>query len=544
MSSMSGTKKRVCAYCRVSTDKDDQVNSFESQRRFFEEYIRKNDEWELVDIYADEGISGTSTEKRTEFLRMMEDAKRGKIDLILTKEISRFARNTLDSIYYTRKLRSMGVGVIFINDNINTLDDDAELRLTIMASLAQEESRRISQRVKWGQKRQMERGVVFGRAPLGYDLKDGVLSVNEEEAEIVRMIFHKFTNEGKGLHTIAKELCQAGIRTKRGNLRWSNTTVLKILRNEKYVGDLCQKKTFTPDFLTHKKKYNKGQEEMIYIRDHHEPIISRELWEATQRELQRRSIIKGQNSKYSSRYWCSGKIFCGKGGSRFVSRVRRLKSGNTYRAWKCEEFVKHGTEKTDGLGNVIGCSQGSVNHAVLEEIIGYLLRNIIIDKREQIIDDLKELIKKHETPVKMRSVDGLLKQIENINRKKAKLIDSMLEGVISKQDVALMNQRYDKEIEELRKKIKEIEEININNQKRANALKSYIERINALVDDMENQKPEEVYRRVVEKIVVHQNKILEIYFNCLIKPIKIKYKATGKLNYRIQVELLDDGHHR
>jgi len=540
MFGMATRKKRVCAYCRVSTDKDDQVNSFESQKRFFEEYIRKNDEWELVDIYADEGISGTSTEKRTEFLRMIEDVKYKKIDLILTKEISRFARNTLDSIYYTRKLKSMGVGVIFINDNINTLDDDAELRLTIMASLAQEESRRISQRVKWGQKRQMEKGVVFGRAPLGYDLKNGVLSVNEEEAEIVRMIFHKFTNEGKSLHTIARELYEAGIKTKRGNLHWSNVTVLKILRNEKYVGDLCQKKTFTPDFLTHKKKYNKGQEEMIYIKNHHEPIISRELWEATQRELQRRNTIKEQKSKHSNRYWCSGKIFCGKCGSRFVGRVKKLKNGDTYRAWRCEEFVRHGTKKTDKLGNVIGCNQGSINHVVLGEIIGYILKNVIIDNKEQIVNDLKELIKKYETPVRVKSVDGLLKQIENINRKKEKLIDSMLEGVISKQDVALMNERYDKEIEELKKKIKSIEEININNQKRADTLKSYIDRINALVDDLESQNPEEVYRRVVEKIVVHEDKILEIYFNCLVKPIKVRYKATGKLNYRIQVELLND----
>lgn len=173
---------------------------------------------------------------------MIEDVQYKKIDLILTKEISRFARNTLDSIYYTRKLKNMGVGVIFINDGINTLDEDAELRLTIMASIAQEESRRISQRVKWGQKRQMEKGVVFGRELLGYNLKDGVLTINEQEAEIVRMIFHKFTNEGKGTHVIARELYEAGIKTKRGNLNWSNTTILRVLRNEKYVGDLCQKK--------------------------------------------------------------------------------------------------------------------------------------------------------------------------------------------------------------------------------------------------------------------------------------------------------------
>ena len=532
-------KKRVCAYCRVSTDKDDQINSFNSQKQFFEEYIRKNEEWELVEIYADEGITGTSTEKRTEFLRMIEDVKYKKIDLILTKEISRFARNTLDSIYYTRKLKNMGVGVIFINDGINTLDEDAELRLTIMASIAQEESRRISQRVKWGQKRQMEKGVVFGRELLGYNLKDGVLTINEQEAEIVRMIFHKFTNEGKGTHVIARELYEAGIKTKRGNLNWSNTMILKVLRNEKYVGDLCQKKTITPDFLSHKKKYNKGQEEMIYIKNHHEPIISRELWEATQKELEKRTTSREQKSKYSNRYWCSGKIFCGLCGSRFVGRIKKLKNGDTYRAWRCQKAAEHGREKIDKWGNTIGCNQESINHVVLGEIIGYILKNIIAENKEQIISDIKSLIKKVEKPVKVKNTDTLVKQIESINKKKQKLIDSMLEGIISKQDMVLMNEKYDKEIEDLKQKVKEVEEANISNQKQADRLKSYIDRINEMVNALEYQSADELYKKMVDKVVVHKGKILEVYLNCLFNPIKVRYNATGKLDYKIKVDWLN-----
>jgi len=238
---------------RLSSDKDDQANSFVSQKRYFEEYIRRNPEWELHEIYADEGISGTNTKKRKAFNRMISTAMNGGLDLIITKEISRFARNTLDSIYYTRELKKRGVGVIFLNDNINTLDPDAELRLTIMSSIAQEESRKTSERVKWGQKRRMEQGVVFGRKMLGYDVENGEMTINEDGAKVVRMIFEKFVYEDKGSCTIAGELREAGYITVTGNSIWTNTVIYKILRNEKYCGDLVQKKTFTPDYLSHDK---------------------------------------------------------------------------------------------------------------------------------------------------------------------------------------------------------------------------------------------------------------------------------------------------
>ena len=168
---------KVASYCRVSTDKDDQANSFEAQQRYFKEYIERQPDWELYDVYADEGITGTSTKKRAAFHRMIHDAHMGRFRLILTKEVSRFSRNILDTIAYTRELRQLGVGVLFMNDGINTLDPDAELRLSIMGSIAQEESRKTSTRVKWGQTRQMERGVVFGTSLLGYDVKDGKISI-------------------------------------------------------------------------------------------------------------------------------------------------------------------------------------------------------------------------------------------------------------------------------------------------------------------------------------------------------------------------------
>ena len=232
----AGKSLRVAAYCRVSTDRDDQANSFESQQRYFREYIARQPGWELAGIFADEGLSGTSTKKRLAFQRMIACARARMLDLIVTKEISRFARNTLDSIYYTRELKRLGIGVLFLSDNLYTLDGDAELRLTILASIAQEESRRTSERVKWGQKRRMEQGVVFGRDLLGYDVRGGVLIVNEPGAQIVRDIFRKFVNDGKGAHTIARELNEAGVPAARGG-PWRSSVILRILRNEKYKGD-------------------------------------------------------------------------------------------------------------------------------------------------------------------------------------------------------------------------------------------------------------------------------------------------------------------
>ncbi|MBQ9165756.1 MAG: recombinase family protein, partial [Oscillospiraceae bacterium] len=302
---------KVASYCRVSTDHEDQANSFEAQQRYFKEYIDRRPDWELYQVYADEGITGTSTKKRAQFNRMMSDAYLGKFQLIITKEVSRFSRNVLDTVSYTRELRAMGIGVIFMTDGIDTRDPDAELRLSIMGSIAQEESRKTSARVKWGQSRQMERGIVFGRSMLGYDVKGGRICVNPEGAEVVRQIFYRYGIEKKGISRIAKELRDEGFRTSVGSTRWTPSHLLKILKNEKYIGDLVQKKTYTPDYLTHEKKYNHGEEEIIIIRDHHEPIIDKELWDIVQAEAQKRSRHNNRQEGHSNRYPLSGKIKCG-----------------------------------------------------------------------------------------------------------------------------------------------------------------------------------------------------------------------------------------
>ena len=387
---IADTKKRVAAYCRVSTDNEDQANSFESQQRYFRQYIERNPDWELYEIFADEGISGTNTKKRKEFNRMIACAKNGDFDLIITKEISRFARNTLDSIYYTRDLKKHGVGVIFMNDNINTLDGDAELRLAIMSSIAQEESRKTSERVKWGQKRQMEQGVVFGRSMLGYDVKGGKMYINEEGAKIVRLIFHKFVKEGKGTHVIARELREEGIAPMRVK-EWQNTVILRVIRNEKYCGDLVQKKTYTPDFLSHEKKYNRGQEEFVIIKDHHEPIVSRELFVEANRILDEKSLSQEGKAKHSSRYPFSGKIKCGCCGASYVARYKTRRDGSRYKAWRCNEAAKHGSPHTDKAGNKVGCSGISIRNEDATHIMYLVMKELKLNQTK-ITDKLISVI--------------------------------------------------------------------------------------------------------------------------------------------------------
>ena len=285
-------KTKVAGYCRVSTHKDDQAGSFEAQCRYFREYIERNEQWMLADIYADEGVTGTSTKNRVRFNQMIADAREGKFRLILTKEVSRFSRNILDTIRYTRELKEMGVGVIFMTDGICTLDPDAELRLSIMGSIAQEESRKTSARVKWGQTRQMERGVVFGHSMLGYDIKDGKMTVNPAEAVIVERIFRQYALEGMSAAAIAQGLERDRIHTRSGSPVWRPSYIIKVLKNEKYAGDLVQKKSVTPDYLSHRKKYNKGEEPLIVLRDHYVPIVTRDLWNAAQERRQNRGRRK------------------------------------------------------------------------------------------------------------------------------------------------------------------------------------------------------------------------------------------------------------
>ena len=368
-------KKKVAAYARVSTEQDEQQQSYSAQVEFYTNYIASNPDWEIVEVYADEGVTGTNTKKRDGFNRMINDAKNGKIDLILTKSISRFARNTVDTLSIVRELKAIGVEVYFEKENLHTLDPKCEVMLTIMSSLAQEESRSISENVRWGQRKKMMDGEVRILPLYGYmktdennnngsnngrsrntgdkssgkddgkdkgkdeDRNDGRkprtkyktdIAINEEQAEVVRNIYLWFL-DGASIGTIARRLDEAGIKTPHGNDKWSQSTIGSILTNEKYKGDALLQKTFTVDYLTKKVKKNEGEVGQYYITNSHPAIISPDIFDLTQYELQRRRPTRNQTT-FGGIF--AGKVLCGHCGAYYGHKTYHTKK-YTYSAWVC-----------------------------------------------------------------------------------------------------------------------------------------------------------------------------------------------------------------
>jgi len=432
---------KVAGYCRVSTDQEDQANSFESQQRYFREYSLHHPDWELFDIYADEGITGTSTKNRTQFRRMIQDAYEGKFQLIITKEVSRFSRNILDTISYTRELKAIGVGVYFMLDGINSLNPDAELYLSIMASLAQEESRKTSARVIWGQTRQMEKGVVFGRSLLGYDVKEGRLTINPQGAEIVRLIFQKYGVEQLCTSEIVGLLSREGYPTCSGSSNWTAQSVIKILKNEKYVGDLIQKKTYTPDYLTHERRKNKGEVPLIRIENHHEPIISREIWNLAQERLRKNNKHEGKQSGHSSRYAFSGKIRCGECGSVFSARYRYLKDGSKIRRWSCSRAVRGGAD---------ACTIGML---LRDDDAAQMMKTALSSLQLDIGTIIAKVTELAMNGIRAEGQGGgecsalLRKELDRIGRKKDAMLDSFFSGDISTAEMQSMRQHYDQQLQ-------------------------------------------------------------------------------------------------
>lgn len=304
--------KNVCAYARVSTDSEDQLNSFNAQKTEYKKKIKGNKDWDFVGLYADEGISGTSIKKRPEFLRMIDDARKGHIDLILTKSLSRFARNTVDTLTIVRELRELEVEVFFEKENISSLDTKVDFMLTIFSSIAQEESRNISENVKWGFRKRFQEGKVQINTKrfLGYDKdKNGNIIVNEEQAKTVMMIYDMYIS-GMSNKEIVEFLISNNIKNGRDEVFWVSSSITSILTNEKYIGDAILQKRVTVDYLTHKSVRNTGQAPKYYIENNHEPIISRKKYALVQ-ELRKDRGRKRTNSTYSSKHPLSGRVYCG-----------------------------------------------------------------------------------------------------------------------------------------------------------------------------------------------------------------------------------------
>ncbi|MDR0493545.1 MAG: recombinase family protein [Nitrososphaerota archaeon] len=498
--------KRVAAYCRVSTEQDDQLNSLENQKRYFEKYIENNIEWEFCGLYVDEGISGTSVEKRAGFQKMVADAENKKFDLLLTKEISRFARNTLDSIFYTRKLKGLGVGVYFMNDNINTLDNDAELRLTIMSSIAQEESRKTSERVRWGQKRQMEKGVVFGGSVFGYHLKNGKLTTNEAEAKIVQLIFDLYLS-GMGAHRISKELENRGIPAPNGDTRWKNATLLRILKNEKYIGVLKQKKQITTDFLSHKRKTNEGEENYIIVENHHAPIVDKEIFDSAQRELVRRRTVTLEKGRYSNRHVWSGKIKCAYCNSAFV-RKGMENSDRTF--WQCAEARKYGREKVNSAGQKVGCNCPTVHEEFLRANFLAVL-DAAIENKDRVVADLRSSVRHaiDASPNKSAELEQVGADMDRIAVRKSKLIELCVDGLITRAEFEKTNEQYNKQLVALNKQFAALEGEN----KLASNLQEKFDRVEQTIETLVKLKEfgDSVCGEVLAKVIVEGREKMSFY---------------------------------
>ena len=447
-------KLRVAAYCRVSTDSDEQASSYEVQVEHYANFINSNSEWELAGIYADDGISGTSTKNREEFNRLIQDCMENKVDRIITKSISRFARNTLDCLKYIRQLKEKNIPVFFEKENIDTMDSKGEIMLTIMASLAQQESQSLSQNVKLGLQYRYQQGeiTINHNRFLGYTKdEDGHLIIEPAEAEVVKRIFKEYL-EGSSLIQIARNLEADRILTGAGNKNWAGTTVKGILVNEKYMGDALLAKTYTVDFLTKKRVKNDGIVPQYYVENSHEPIIPKNLFLQAQEEITRRANLKNKKGSinYSSKYALSGITYCGKCGE-IYRRLHWNNRGKKSIVWRCysrldktkdcdartilEKDLKQAV--VDGINRVFG-DEGRIKDILNSNIqkmlkVDNTLEVETIDSQLQVLQ--QQLL---EQSSKNQDVVSIGNQIIQLKEKKQSILLSKAESNSSKQRMAEM----------------------------------------------------------------------------------------------------------
>lgn len=457
-------KLRTCGYARVSTDKDEQFTSYEAQVDYYTKYIKANPEWEFVRVYTDEGISGTSTKRREGFNEMITDALAGKIDLIVTKSVSRFARNTVDSLTTIRRLKEKGVQVFFEKENIWTLDSKGELLLTIMSSLAQEESRSISENVTWGKHKSAADGKVSlaYKFFLGYDKgPNGTLVINPEQAPIVKRIYRDFMH-GKTPWTIACELTSEGIPTPGGCSKWRATTVESILTNEKYKGAALLQKTFTVDYLSKKIKVNEGEVPQYYVEDSHEPIIPPDEWDRVQKELARR---RAMGRKYSGNGIFATRIVCDDCGAFFGAKVWNSNNEKYRRViWQCNDKFK-GEKK---------CSTPHVSEEEIKRkfVIAF---NTLFDDKEEIIAncEMAARILTDTTEIELER-DSQMRELEIISELIRKLVQENAAAAHDQSEYLNTYNGYVYRYNQATQKLKELEEQALVKKGKADAFADFI----------------------------------------------------------------------
>lgn len=484
-------KLKVAAYCRVSTDSDEQATSYDAQVEHYTSFIRKNPEWEFAGIYADDGITGTNTKKREEFNRLMVDCRCGKIDMIITKSICRFARNTLDCLTHVRELKSINIPVYFEKENINTMDAKGEVLLTIMASLAQQESESLSQNVKMGFQFRYQNGEVSVNHNrfMGYAKDDaGNLVVDKEEAEIVKRIFREYL-EGMSLQQIGKGLEHDGILTGAGGSKWRVETIKKMLKNEKYMGDALLQKTYTVDVLNKKRVANDGIVPQYYVENNHEPIIPREIFLQAQEEMIRRSNLKAGNKKrvYSSKYALSSMVFCSKCGD-IYRRLAWNNHGKRSIVWRCCNRVENGPK---------ACDAETINETDLKAVVVKAFNMIYREKAvmlEALKQNLKGILERENNPYTVidEKIESLQKEI--IRRANSRLPYDELAEKLS----LLRKERVDIQTDEAEKN---------GLAKRISEMTEYLDGMNKEIEDYD----EALVRAYIEKITVFENRYEVIF---------------------------------
>ena len=451
--SIFDTELAVAYYARVSTDKDEQINSLGNQKRYFEDCIAANPHWTFAGGYVDEGISGTSVEGREQFLRMIEDAKRGRFDLIITKEISRFARNTLDSLSYTRELLRFGVGVYFQNDNINTFDKDAELRLTIMSSIAQDELRKLSSRVKFGHQQAIKQSVVLGNSRIfGYTKRDGRLIVDEEEAVMVRELFELYATDQYSMKQLENLFWEKGYRNHNGR-KIAHTTMSGMISNPKYKGYYVGNKVRIVDMFTKKQKFLPPEEWVMFKDESGEivpAIVSEELWDAANAVLTRRSKdVKRRQNLCNHDNLLTGKLYCTHCGAAYYRRDAKDRKGSVNSKWVCSGKIKNGKDSCPSL-----------------PLYEQELRPVLMDVFKEADVNANELIERYIEMYRAISQDDtdLAQEIDTqrtrrelAEKKKSKLLEYNVTGQITDADFLKMNRQCDNEIDECTLCLEELE---------------------------------------------------------------------------------------
>lgn len=520
------SRLRVAAYCRVSTGDEEQLNSYESQKKYYKEKITSNSEWYFVGIYADEAISGTQDYKRNDFMRMIQDGMENKYDMIITKSISRFARNTVDTLRYVRILKEKNIAVLFEEENINTLDMSGELLLTILSSVAQQESENISTHVKLGLKMKKERGELVGfNNCLGYhyDVKTNSMIIKEDEADIVRLIFDLYL-KGYGTNGIAKKLTEMKFKPTRGGEKWSENSILRIIKNEKYKGDVLQGKTFTIDPISHKRVRNYGEEDQYYIKNHHEPIIDRETFDRVQEIIKERRGARVVGRRYGNigrKYTFSSRLRCAYCGEVLGRRSLYVNRRQTKPAWMC----------------ITSCKKGK-NHCPDSKIIREeVIENVFVDAYNLLcnnIDEVKEFLEDMTKFVKESSLDTELKNLieqREVNKTKInKLVDLYVENAITPEIYEERKAKYVERNAKISKKIEQYEAENTNDLNIKEGIKKLKEMIS--YGKIMEKFDSEVFDALVDYVIIggHDE-------NGQIDPYMVRFVCKSKFNLSAKDEV-------